>query len=839
MENSLPLVQSLQGFLTDGSVPWAIWVMALALLTFGYLGAPLILWTALFAAALLGVAAPAWAWAIFGVVAVVFNLPPLRRLVASLPVMKLMQAAKLIPQISETEMLALKAGNVWVEKEFFTGKPDFNRILKEPYPDLTPEEQAFLDNQVERLCAMVTDWDIWQRRDLPPEAWDFIKKEGFLGMIIPKEYGGLGFSALAHSAVIGKLASRSVPLCITVMVPNSLGPAELLNHYGTDAQKKHYLPRLAKGLELPCFALTEPHAGSDAGSIQSSGEVFKGADGKLYLRLNWNKRWITLAAVSTVLGLAFRLKDPQNLLGKGGGDLGITCALIPSNAKGVVLGKRHDPLGVPFYNCPTRGVNVEVPIDVVIGGMEGVGKGWGMLMECLAAGRGISLPAQSAAGGKAIARYIGAYSKIRKQFGLSIGMFHGIAEPLARIGGFAYIMEAARKFTVGAIDQGTKPPVITAIAKYNFTELSRLLVNDAMDIQGGAAISRGPHNYLAHAYYSNPISITVEGANILTRTLIIFGQGALRGHPYAFKEVDAVQSGDVKGFDKAFWAHIGLVVRSVFRATLLSLTRGWLFLPPRFGRGMRYYQKLGWASAVFALMTDMAMAGLGGKLKTMGKLTGRFADVLSWMYMGSAVLRRYEAEGRKPEDWPFVSWSMDYAFDRIQHALDGIYANFEFPFLSWLFRGPLRFANRVNSMGAYPTDAQDLTLAELMQAPGEKSHRVRFSEGVFIPKAANDRFVEIEEAFRLTWEAEAVERKVRKAVRSKKIAKIKGPKQYDEALKAGVITQEEFGVMSRAVEARDKAVQVDEFTLEEYKGMPTPVHASAGGASKSAVAAQR
>ncbi|MCC7441584.1 MAG: acyl-CoA dehydrogenase [Bdellovibrionales bacterium] len=826
--------------LAEGLTPYLIAILLgvpLVALIFAFLGAPLFLWTALAAGVLWTLEAPQWAWITFGAVAAAFNLPPIRRFVASLPIMKLMDAAGLIPAISETEMQALKAGNVWVEGEFFTGKPNFKRILNEPYPELTREEQAFLDNQVEKLCGMVTDWDIWQKRDLPVEAWEFIKKEGFLGMIIPKEYGGLGFSALAHSAVLGKLASRSVPLCITVMVPNSLGPGELLNHYGTDAQKKHYLPRLAKGQEVPCFALTEPHAGSDAGSIQAAGEVFKGADGKLYVRLNWNKRWITLAAISTVLGLAFRLKDPNNLLGRGAGDLGITCALIPSNTKGVVLGKRHDPLGVPFFNCPTRGVNVEVPIDVIIGELDGVGKGWGMLMECLAAGRGVSLPAQSAAGGKAITHYISGYAKIRKQFGLSVGMFHGIAEPLARIAGTTYILEAARKYTLGAIDGGMKPPVVTAIAKYNFTEISRKMVNDAMDIQGGAAISRGPKNYLAHAYFAAPISITVEGANILTRTLIIFGQGALRGHPYAFKEVDAIHAKDLAGFDRAFWGHVGLVVRSLTRSVVLSVTRGFLFLPPRFGRGFRYYQKLGWASAVFSILTDLAMAGLGGRLKTMGKMTGRFADVLSWLYLGTAVMRRYEAEGRRKEDWPFVQWSMDYAFHQIQQAFDGIFANFEFPFASWFFRGPVRFWSMANSMGAYPSDAQDLEIARLIQLPGEQSHRARFADGCYMPKAADDRVVEIEEAFRLTWEAEAVERKVRKAVRGGKLRKVKGPKQYDEALGAGVITKDEFNVMAKAVEARDKAIQVDEFTLEEYRGMPIPASSGAASAGKHNAAA--
>ncbi len=543
----------------------------LAVLIVGYVGSPLIVWTILGAVLLIGFGAPTAVLIAFAVIAVIFNVKPLRRVLVSSGLMKIM--APIMPQISETEKVALDAGVTWVEKDLFSGKPDMNKILSEPYPQLTAEEKAFMDGPVEELCKKIDHWNVWRTRELEQGVWEHIKREKFLGMIIPKEYGGLGFSALAHSEVIMKVASRSISTTITIMVPNSLGPGELLIHYGTEEQKKYYLPRLARGEEIPCFGLTEPTAGSDAGSITSSGVVFKGDDGKLYVRLNWNKRWITLAAISTVVGLAFRLRDPENLLGKGE-DVGITCALIPAKTAGVVLGKRHDPLGVPFYNCPTQGHDVVVPIDAIVGGADGAGKGWTMLMECLAAGRGISLPAQSVGGAKLATRVTSAHGVVRQQFGVSIGKFEGVEEPLARIFGFTYGLEAMRKFTLGAIDKGIKPGVITAMAKYYSTELGRTLINDAMDVMGGSGISMGPRNALAEIYIATPIGITVEGANIMTRTLIIFGQGALRAHPYAYKEVDSIARKDLPAFDNAFWGHIGHIVRNSCRSFLMSLTRG-------------------------------------------------------------------------------------------------------------------------------------------------------------------------------------------------------------------------------------------------------------------------
>ena len=593
-------LSSVHGVLLEGPA-WALVVGGLTLvLVMGYHGAPLWLWTTAAFAAAIGCGAPLGMLLALLVIAIVLNVRPIRQRLLSGPLMSLLKRLNVLPAISETERVALEAGTTWVDAEFFSGAPDFERILDERYGKLSDKERAFVEGPVEELCQMVSDWQVHCDRDFPPEVWAFLKQERFFGMIIPEEYGGLGFSALGHSTVIMKLAARSIPLAVTTMVPNSLGPAELLLHYGTDDQKDHYLPRLARGEEIPCFALTEPSAGSDAGSISSYGELFRGEDGGIHLRLTWRKRYITLAAISSVLGLAFKLRDPDNLLGKGE-DLGITCALIPTATKGVRLGRRHDPLGVPFYNCPTEGDNVIIPASSIIGGLDGAGKGWRMLMECLAAGRAISLPALSTGSAKLVSRVTGSYSVVRKQFGLPIGRFEGIEEKLAEVAGLTYLMEAARVYTAGAVDGGAKPSVVSAIAKYNFTELARQLVNNGMDIIGGAGISRGPRNLLANTYQAVPISITVEGANILTRTMIIFGQGVIRCHPFAQKEVDALLAGDVAAFDDAFWRHIGFTGRNACRALVLTATRGLCASAPVSGKPARYYRKLSWASASFSL----------------------------------------------------------------------------------------------------------------------------------------------------------------------------------------------------------------------------------------------
>ncbi len=780
----------------------------------GFTGAPLLLWT-LFAGAILfahGTCLPVWIG--FGVLAVLFNLPPLRSIIVSTWIMKFMKG--ILPTISETERVAIEAGVVWVEGELFSGKPNFKRMRSESYPELTAEEKAFLDGPVNKLCDMLDDWRIWQDREIPENVMNYIKQEKFFGMIIPKSFGGLGFSALCHSEVVKRVSTRSIPCGITIMVPNSLGPAELLVHYGTQAQKDKYLPDLATGKHVPCFALTEPNAGSDAGAISASGELFKGDDGKLYLKLNWNKRWITLAAISTLLGLAFKLKDPKNLLGKGE-DLGITCGLIPCNTKGVVLGLRHDPLGVPFYNCPTRGQDVIVAAEeCIIGGIDGAGQGWKMLMECLGAGRGISLPAQSTGGTQQAAMVASAHASIRKQFGMPIGRFEGVEEPLARIAGSAYLLEASRRYTCGALDKGIKPAVVTAIVKYNSTEIMRKALIDTMDILGGAGITRGPRNTMASAYVAMPIGITVEGANILTRTLMIFGQGALRAHPYAFKEVKAVEENNLRAFDRAFFGHIGHVVRNLFRSIGLSITRGRLSCGPCDAGPLKiYYKKIAWASASFAIMTDVGMGVLGGNLKFKEKLTGRYADILSWMYLAIAVMRRWEAEGKRKEDLPLVRFALDTALLNIQTAFDGLFYNFKATGISWIFRGLIGSWSRINRMGSGPSDGLGSQVAAIVQTPGEQ--RSRLIEGIFIPSDPKDHVRQLEAALITVKAAENTDRKVKRAVRSKQLPRLKGAPLYDEALSKGVITKQEFDTLALAEKVRWEMIQVDEFTLEEYK----------------------
>ncbi|MEZ5977040.1 MAG: acyl-CoA dehydrogenase [Planctomycetota bacterium] len=797
----------------------------IVLLALGYVGARAIPWTvgALALGFLWGL--PWWALLVVAAIGAVTAFVPLRRRVVTQPVMSFMRAMKFLPVISRTEREALEAGTVWVDGELFGGRPDVHRLAKEPLTELTPEEQAFLDDQVERVCAMTSDWDVFQHRDLPQDVWRTLREEGFFGLLIPREYQGRGFSAEAKSRIIAKLSSRCGPLGITVMVPNSLGPAELLLHHGTQEQRDHWLPRLAKGIEVPCFALTEPNAGSDAGSMTSHGEVFRGDDGELYLRLTWRKRYITLAAISTVLGLAFKLHDPNEFLGKGK-DPGITCALIPTNTPGVVLGERHDPLGVPFYNCPTSGDDVVVPVSAIIGGAAGAGRGWQMLMECLSAGRGIALPASSTASAKGFARIAGAYSLVRQQFGVSIGAFEGIAEPLSRIGAAAYELEAARRFTTSGIDAGHKPAVITALLKYCATETSRRVTNDTMDILGGAAISRGPRNLVAHAYFAQPISITVEGANILTRTLMIFGQGAIRSHPYAYKEIRAMEERDVAGFDAAFFGHVGHVVRNLSRSIVLTLTRGALAPSPVSGPTARYWRKLGWTSATFATLADFAMAGLGGNLKRKEALSGRFADMFVEMYLATAVLRRFEADGRPREDLPFVRLALDHSFARVQRAMEGLLTNLTIPGMRWFFAGPVRWLHRLAPIGTEPTDELAQRVAELLQEPGPQRERL-FGQ-LYMPTSETEPVRALETAFEKVHAAHPVVHKVKKAMKKGKVAKRPILEALPEAVTAGVIEEKEAAIVRAAEEARAEAIEVDAFSLEDYmktaiaKGVPVP-----------------
>jgi acyl-CoA dehydrogenase len=600
----------------------------------------------------------------------------------------------------------------------------------------------------------------------------------------------------------------------TVGVANSLGPAKLLLRYGTAEQKQHYLPRLARGEDIPCFALTEPTAGSDAASLISHGEVFRGTDDQLYLRLNWRKRYITLGAIATLLGLAFRLRDPANLLGKGE-DVGITCVLVPTSTPGVVINKRHDPMGVPFYNSPTEGHDVILPIDQIIGGVEQAGQGWKMLMQTLAAGRGVSFPATCTGVAKLVTRVVGAHSVVRQQFGLSIGRFEGIEEPLARIGGFAYLMDAARLYTCGAVDRGEQPAVVSAIAKYNTTELSRQMINDGMDILGGSGICRGPRNLLANIYTATPISITVEGANILTRTLMIFGQGAIRCHPYIYQEIQALEQKEMTAFDRAFWAHMGSLVGNSIRTVTLSLTRGWLARSPVRGETARYYRKLAWASATFALLTDVVLLSFGGSLKRKEKLTGRFADVLSWLYLGTATLRRFEAEGRQSEDLPLVHWSMQYAFAQIQQAFEGIFSNLDVPLLGILFRYPILSWWQLNPIGTPPSDRLGHQVAQILQTPGQQ--RDRLTAGIFIPTDPEQALGRIEHALELVHQAEPIARKIKTAKQSGQLPSGSPDQLIEFAYRTGIITEAEKLLIQQAERDRIDAIQVDAFTFDDYQ----------------------
>lgn len=823
-------MESLSGyFLNNGNFYcWIALTIVLILFT-GFFGSSLYVWAGLGLVMLRGFGFSNDVLFVYLGVMLIFLIKPIRTYLVSSLVMKIMQKLGVVPQISATERTALEAGVVWIEKDLFSGKPDFEKILEEPYAKLTAEEQAFMDGPVDQLCQMADPWKIWKNRDMPVELWDFIKQKKFLGMIIPKEYGGLGFSNMAHSEVVMKVASRSLPMSISVMVPNSLGPAELLIHYGTEKQKNYWLPRLAKGEEIPCFGLTEPLAGSDAGSITSSGVIFKGADGNLQIRLNWNKRWITLASISTVIGLAFRLRDPENLLGKGE-DLGITCALIPANTPGVTLGRRHDPLSIPFHNCPTQGENVVVSLeDAVVGGAGGCGHGWSMLMECLAAGRGVSLPAQSTGGCKLAYRTASAHSLIRKQFGVSIGKFEGVEEPLARIGASTYAIEAMRRFTLGALDKGLKPPVVTAMMKYQATEMGRRVVNDAMDVMGGAGISLGDRNLIAEGYVATPIGITVEGANIMTRTLIVFGQGALRCHPFAFDEVSAIESGDVKKFDTAFWGHIGHVVRNMCRSILLSVTRGYLsFAPSGTHSKVRiHYRRLSWASATFAILADIAMGSLGGKLKMKEKITGRFADIFSHMYMSMCVLRRFKEEGQLDEDLPYVQYFLKYSMAEIQKGFDGLFDNLKIPGLRWFFKEVLGAWSRINSIGSQATDGWSHLISSSMMKAG--AQRDRLSLGIYwiaesthgmdkVKERANiDQTARLENAFIIVTRTEAAERKIRSAIKAGSIPKKKGKASWDEALAKKIINDEDYRLLSEADKVRFDAILVDDYSESEYQ----------------------
>ncbi len=602
-----------------------------------------------------------------------FFIPFLREAVITKPLLKLINVKKALSKVSETEKVAINAGGTWVDKDLFSGSPDLSKILSYKIQKLTKEEQDFLDNQTNKVCSMVSDWDVFESKDLTAEVWQYLKDNKFFGMLIPKQYGGLEFSPIAQSTIVAKLATRSQVLGITVMVPNSLGPGELFLKYGTEKQKNYYLPRLADGREVPAFGLTEPTAGSDATSIKANGVVFKQADGKLGIRLNFEKRYITLGGVATVIGLAFKLEDPQNLLPKQY-KTGITCAIINGDADGLTRGRRHNPLGVPFINSPLWGKDIVIDIEEdVIGGFSGCGIGWKMLMECLSVGRGVSLPAISAGGSHLALLTAIRYSQIRKQFNMPIAKFEGIAEVLVQNLYLNYTCSAIREVTASAITDGHKPSVINAMAKYHATEIFRKIVNNSMDILGGAGICLGPNNLLAHGYMGAPIAITVEGANIMTRSLMQFGQGLIRCHPYALTEIESLEFSDMAKFDGAFWAHIRDFVGNSFRMSILSLTRGMLTLPKGSGEVTSAVRKLKMASSTLSVLSDIALISHGGGLKRMEYLCGKFADAFSWTYILYCIIIKYKNDSHKDKAL-FIAATKN-ALNNIQNAFDDIYSN--------------------------------------------------------------------------------------------------------------------------------------------------------------------
>jgi len=703
---------------------------------------------------------------------------------------------------------------VWWDGDLFSGNPDWNRLLAFPKPVLTAEERAFIDGPVDAVCAMMNDWQIThESHDLPPRVWQFLKDQGFFGMIIPKKYGGLGFSALAHSEVVMKLTTRSGTAAVSVMVPNSLGPAELLLHYGTDAQKDYYLPRLAKGLDMPCFALTSPEAGSDAAGIPDFGIVCRGEwQGKADvtgIRLTWEKRYITLGPIATLLGLAFRLYDPDHFLGRTD-DLGITLALIPTGTPGVHTGRRHLPLNAAFMNGPTWGKDVFIPLEYIIGGAEYAGQGWKMLMNSLAAGRSISLPANGTGIAKLCALTTGAYGRVRTQFNTSVGRFEGVAEAIARIGGNTYIMDAARVMTAGAVDLGEKPSVVSAIVKYHLTERGRQVINDAMDVHGGKGICMGPANYLARSYQSVPIAITVEGANILTRSLIIFGQGVIRGHPYVLKEIAATREPDARkalvDFDAAFFGHAAFVTSNFARCVWLGLTRGRWISVPGDAHTRRYYQQLTRLSSAFALAADFAMFVLGSALKRRERLSARLGDILSQLYLASSVLKRYEDSGRAAEDLPFMHWSVRDAIYRMDEAFYALFVNMPRPALCMMLHRLLFPYGREFKP---PRDDLGREVVRALLEPGPA--RERLTAGVYVPQDENEPVGALEAALRAVIAAEPVEAKLRAAVKAGTIAGGFADDIAAQALAGGVIAQADAETLERARTLRRRVIMVDDF----------------------------
>ncbi len=793
-----------------------------------YLRSPLKVWT-LAAAVMLGLIsfygqahwlAIGLSWLFFGALAVVLNHKPLRARLISAPMLDFYR--RQLPQLSDTERVALAAGTVGFEGELFSGMPNWRKLLDEPVPALSAEEQAFVDGPVEQACAMVSDWQIThQLTDLPEELWDFLKRNKFFGMIIPKQYGGLGFSAHAHSVVLQKLNSISPTVGSTVAVPNSLGPAELLLHYGTEAQKNHYLPRLADGREIPCFGLTNPWAGSDATSIPDYGVVCtQQLDGKdvLGVRLNFEKRYITLAPVATVIGLAFRLHDPDHLLGDKE-DIGITLALIPRDTAGLEIGRRHFPLNVPFQNGPFAGKDVFIPIDQLIGGKDYVGQGWRMLVECLSVGRAISLPSGAAGSVRMGALATGAYARIRKQFGMAIGRFEGVEEALARIGGYSYAISALSRATAAAVDRGEKPAVTSAIAKYHTTEMGRQVASDAMDVHGGKGIILGPRNYLGRAWQGAPISITVEGANILTRNMIIFGQGAVRCHPFVLREMEAADIADplrrLEAFDGVLFEHIGFAMSNAVRSFVFGLTHSFVgnFSVPGDAYTRRYYRKLARYSAVLALIADTAMLLLGGRLKQKERLSARLGDVLSQLYIASAMLKRYEDQGRPVLDRPLLAWAFHDAIFKIQTAIDGFLRNFPVKPVAIALRllvFPIGRRERI------PSDRLGHRVATLLMYPNEA--RERLGQYTYLSPTEHNPVGRMEQLLVKVIEAEPIERKLHKAIKTGELQVIDPAQLLDEARNQGILSAEEHALLTDVRAGTLEVISVDDFDHSELVG---------------------
>lgn len=720
-----------------------------------------------------------------------------------------------MPSMSATEKEAIDAGTVTWEADLFRGNPDWHKLLAYPAPALSEEEQAFLAGPVEKLCQMIDDWEITHHlMDLPTEIWDFLKKEGFFGLIIPKQYGGLEFSATAHSQILVKISSCSITASTTVAVPNSLGPAELLLHYGTPGQKEYYLPRLASGSEIPCFALTSEYAGSDASSMIDYGIITHGefqGEKILGIKLNWSKRYITLAPVATVIGLAFKLYDPDHLLGKVT-NIGITCALIPRDTKGVSIGRRHFPLNTPFQNGPITGKDVFIPLDWVIGGKNQLGKGWRMLMDCLAAGRAITLPASSIGGAQLLCYEAGAYARIRKQFNMPIGYFEGVAIPLGRIAGLTYLMDAARLFTVNSIDQGEKPAIASAIVKYHTTEMSRDLSCDALDIHGGKAICLGPKNLLGRGYQSIPIAITVEGANILTRNLIIFGQGVMRCHPYILGELAAAKQIDPEqgliAFDKLLMQHAGFAVSNAVRSLILGLTSSLLVNAPRV-KTKRYFQHASRFSAALAWLSDVAMLYFGGNLKRKESISARFGDILSYLYLLSSVLKRIDEQQYDADTCLVVQYAAEYCLYRIQESFVELFNNLPRNLIFVL----IRFT--VFPLGLHfkpPSDAIHTKIAKLIMVPS--ALRSRLSEVASLNRPVVQ---EIQDALLKTIAAEPIEKIIQKAKHEKSIIGYTLQEQVESAFKNNIINQEQRELVIEAEKARLKVIAVDDFSNEELQ----------------------